>query len=47
MENSVDYKKYKALVVKQLKHALNLPKKGKVEPMMEAFYIYDPEHIII
>ena len=47
MLNSGDYKDFKAIVVKQLKHALSLPKQGKIEPMLEVFYKYDPEHIII
>ena len=47
MEQSVDFYQYKALIVKQLKQALQLPKKGKVEPMMEMFFKFDPKHIII
>lgn len=47
MMRSVDFYSYKALIVKQLKSALSLPKKGKVEPMMEMFFKFDPEHIII
>ena len=47
MKRSVDYCNYKALIVKQLKLILSLPKKGKVEPMMEMFFRFDPEHIII
>ena len=47
MKQSTDFKQYKALVIKQLKNALGLPKHGKVEPMLQAFYRYDPEHIII
>ena len=27
--------------------ALSMPSKGKVEPMMEMFFKYNPEHIII
>ena len=47
MMRSVDFYSYKALIVKQLKLALSLQKKGKVEPMMEMFFRYNPEHIII
>ena len=47
MNRSTDFKKYSALIVKQLKQALSLPKKGKVEPMMELFFKFDPEHIVI
>ena len=47
MERSVNFKQYKALIVKQLKHALQLPKKGKVEPMMEMFLKFDPKNLII
>ena len=46
MINSVDYSKFKALIVKQLKLALNLPSKGSIKPMMDIFYKYDPLHII-
>ena len=47
MERSVDFNQYKALIVKQLKIALSLPKKGKVEPMMEMFFKFDPKIIIV
>ena len=47
MLNSVDFNKYKAVITKQLKLALNLPSKGTVKPMMDMFYKYDPQHIII
>ena len=43
MERSVDFNQYKALIVKQLKNALSLPKKGKVQPMMELFFKFDPK----
>ena len=47
MERSVDFNQYKALIVKQLKNALSLPQKGKVEPMMEMFFKFDPQIIIV
>ena len=47
MIGSVDYSKFKAIIIKQLKNALNLPKHGKVEPLLELFYKYKPENIII
>ena len=47
MRKAVAYKKYKALYVKQLKLALSLPSKGKVEPMLEMFPTLDPENIVI
>ena len=47
MVNSKDFGDYKALVVKCLKNALDLPSHGKVEPMLQMFYNYNPEHIII
>ena len=47
MERSVDFNQYKALIIKELKHALQLPKKGKVAPMMEMFFKFDPPIIIV
>ena len=47
MERSVDFTQYKALIVKELKLALQLPKKGMVEPMMEMFFKFDPQIIIV
>ena len=47
MLKSCDYYQYKTIMIKQLKNALGLPKRGKTEPMIEAFYKYDPQHIII
>ena len=35
------------MLVKQLKETLQLPSKGKVEPMLEMFYKFNPENIII
>ena len=35
------------MLVKQLKETLQLPSKGKVEPMLELFYKFNPENIII
>ena len=46
MIQSTEFNKFKAVIVKQLKFALNLPKKGKVEPMLEMFFKYKPENII-
>ena len=47
MIKSTDFTLYKSILVKQLKQTLQMPTKGKVEPMMEMFYKYDPEHIVI
>ena len=47
MIKSVEFQQYKAIVVKQLKLALGLPKKGKVEPLLKLFYHYDPKMIIV
>ena len=47
MFRSYDYDQYKKIVIKQLKNALGLPKRGKTEPMIEIFFKYDPKHIII
>jgi len=47
MINSTDYAQYKAIIIKQLKKTLQLPGKGQVEPMMEMFFKYNPEHIVI
>ena len=47
MLKSCDYYQYKTIMIKQLKNALGLPKRGKTEPMIEVFYKYDPQHIII
>ena len=46
IERSVDFNQYKTLIVKKLKIALSLPKKGKVEPMIEMFFRFDPKIII-
>ena len=42
MRRSLDYIKYKALVIRQLKKTLDLPKKGKVEPIMKLLYQFEP-----
>ena len=47
LTRGVEYKLYKAIIVKQLKLALGLPKKGKVEPLLSLFFNYDPKNIII
>ena len=47
MIKGTEYQQYKAILVKQLKLALGLPKKGKVEPLLKLFYNYDPKVIII
>ena len=47
MERSVEFQQLRAIIVKQLKLALSLPKKGKVEPLLKVFYKYDPKIIVI
>ena len=47
MERSVEFQQIKAIIIKQLKLALSLPKKGKVEPLLKVFYKYDPKIIVI
>ena len=47
MIQSTDFAQYKAILVKELKETLQLPSKGKVEPMLEMFYKFDPENIVI
>jgi len=46
MLKGVEYRQYKAMIVKYLKSALTLPKKGKVEPLLELFYHLNPINII-
>ena len=47
MVNGVEFQMFQAIIVKQLKIALGLPKKCKVEPLLRLFYHYDPKIIIV
>ena len=47
LTRGVEFQMYQAIILKQLKLALGLPKKGKIEPMLNMFYQYEPKNIII